>query len=117
MKKHLLLSILALSLAVLSGCGGQSTDTIAEIVKRGLQEQLEKNPSLKDEYLVVSDVAVVKEQGNRYRGIATIVFEGEAREIPIGITADGENVMFEVAPGAFLFIAEKRLQEMGASPY
>jgi hypothetical protein len=92
------------------GCDARSPDAIGSTVKKGLQQQLDTNPAFKDDFLVVREVSVVHEQANRYKGLASVVFEGETHQIPVNITADGENILYEIEPGAFLFIAEKRLR-------
>ena len=38
--------------------------------------------------------------------------EGEPHEAPVAISADGSNVMWQVQPGAFLFVARKERQKL-----
>lgn len=108
------LACAVLAAAVLVGCA-PSTEEIGATVKASMQQTLDNDATFKQWHLSVSNVAVVHQSENRYQGIATVMHEGEPHEVPVEITADGSNVMWQVQPGAFLFVAQKELQKLQKS--
>ena len=95
----------------IAGCG-MSTEDIGEKVKSSMQETLSTNSNLKNYNLKVKNVQVFKKSGNAYKGLASISYKGTSHDVPIEITVDGRNVMWETAPGAFMFIAQEQLQNL-----
>jgi len=93
------------------GCG-LSKEQIGEIVKTSMQEKFESDPQFKDWHLTVTGVQVLSKGGNQYQGIAKITHEGTPHDVPVEITADGINVIWQVAPGAFTFVFQKEMQKL-----
>lgn len=100
-----------LTAALLVGCG-QSTDQIGETVKTSMQQKFDSDTQFKKWNLSVTSVQVLKQGAHRYIGMVTVVHEGESHDVPVEITADGSNLMWQVQPGAFMFVAQKELQQL-----
>lgn len=59
--------------------------------------------------LTVVEVLLVHKSGNEYKGIATVKASDDTEhDVPVDVTADDENVLWESPPGAFAFAAESR---------
>ena len=95
--------VAALFAVMVVGCG-PSREGIGETVKTSMQEKFDTDPQLKDWHMKVAGVQVFSKGGNEYNGIATITHEGTPHDLPVEITVDGYNVMWQVAPGAFTFL-------------
>lgn len=96
---------------LLAGCG-MSTEQIGETVKVSMQQKFNSDDQFKEWHLSVTKVQVLKQGDNRFQGIATVLHEGRSHDVPVEITADGTNVMWQVQPGAFMFVAQKELQKL-----
>jgi VCBS repeat-containing protein len=105
------LALGVLAAALLIGCG-QSTDQIGETVKTSMQYKFDSDSQFKQWHLSVTSVQVLKQGENRYRGIATVMHDGESHDVPVEITADGSNVMWQTPPGSFMFVALKEFQKL-----
>lgn len=80
------------------------TEAAAAIVKESLQHKLRTDPDLAKLNLAIVDVQLVNKAGNEYKGIATVkTQDGTEHDVPLDVTADGNNVLWETPPGAFLF--------------
>ena len=95
---------------LLFGCG-VSNEQIGETVKTSMQETFSSDPTFKAYNMRITSVIVVKESGNIYQGIARVMHEGVSHSVPVKITADGQNVMWEAEAGAFLFLAQAAAQK------
>lgn len=111
MKKVVRIIASLMIVAAIAGCG-MSPEDIGETVKSSMQETLSTNSNFKEQNLRVQNVQVLKKGGNAYKGIASISYKGTSHDVPIEITVDGKNVMWEAAPGAFMFIAQEQLQNL-----
>ena len=111
MKKAVFATILMLTLC---GCR-PSTDQIGEQVKVLLQEKLDQEPAFKKYNLVVSRVDVMREDGNKYRGIATVVMNGVEHSVTLVILADNDQIMYEADPKSFFFVLQQPLVPSGQS--
>jgi hypothetical protein len=109
MIKIFAVSVLAATL--LLGCG-MSTEQIGETVKTSMQQKFDSDAQFKEWHLLVTRVQVLKQGENRFQGIASVEHEGTSHDVPVEITADGSNVMWQVQPGAFMFIAQKEFQKL-----
>lgn len=96
---------------LLVGCG-MSTEQIGEAVKTSMQQKFDSDSQLEKWHLSVTKVQVLKQGENRFQGIATVVHEGASHDVPVEITADDSNVIWQVQPGAFMFVAQKELQKL-----
>jgi len=103
--------VLVLATTVLMGCG-LSPEQIGQTAKMSMQETFDKDPQFSNWGLQVTNVHVLRQGDNRYQGIATVIHKGQFHDIPVEITADGSNIIWQVAPGSFMFVAQKELQNM-----
>jgi len=111
MKKLVRIIVSMMIIAIISGCR-MSTEDIGETVKSSMQETLSKDPNFKKYNLNVDNVQVFKKSDNSYKGIASIIYKGASHDITVEILVDGEKVMWEAAPGSFMFIAQDELKNM-----
>jgi hypothetical protein len=96
--------VVSMSIATfLVGCG-MSEQQVSESTKRSMQQTFDIYAELQDAQLKVTDVQVLKRDGNRYQGIAKIVHEGAIHEVPVEMTVDGSNVLWKTERGAFMFV-------------
>jgi hypothetical protein len=105
MKKFALLAGLIFALAACQ----PSTQGIAENIKSRLQSRFDSEPEFKPYHLTVSEVDVIHEEGNRYRGLATVAMNATKHDVNLTILDDGEHGMYELEPGAFNFLQAARL--------
>lgn len=81
-----------------------STDAMSGLVKKSMQRDLDRDPELGKLDLRVVDVTLVNKSGNEYKGIATVrTPDGETHDVAVDVTTDGENLLWETPPGAFIF--------------
>lgn len=81
------------------------TEAIAGEVEVAMQRNLDDDPDLND--LTVVEVLLVHKSGNEYKGIATVkAADDTEHDVPVDVTADDENVLWETPPGAFAFAKE-----------
>ena len=104
------LSIFSICLAI--GCGVLRVE-IENTVQSSMQEKFDTSPDYKEYALHVKDVQIARKSGNEYTGIASIVYKGNSHEIPVEIVADEESVIWETENGAFSFILQDELRELG----
>ncbi|ANW64064.1 hypothetical protein BCA37_11065 [Mycobacterium sp. djl-10] len=73
-----------------------------------MQETFDEDEDLKELGLRVVDVVAVHKSDNEFKGIATVhAGNGVERDVPIDITADGDNVLWNAPAGAFLFAVDE----------
>ncbi|WP_235009869.1 hypothetical protein [Mycobacterium sp. 3519A] len=84
-------------------------DQVAAEVQSSMQSKL---ADLSPLHLKVIHVDLVYKAGNEYKGIATVTSRGKTHDVSIDVTADGDKVVWEAAPGAFLFA----VQDMPTQP-
>jgi len=111
MKKAVQVVVSMMIIAVMSGCG-MSTEDIGETVKTSMQETLSTDSDLQEYNLKVDNVQVFKKNENSYKGLASIIYKGSSHDITVEILVDGDNVMWEAAPGSFMFVAQEELQNL-----
>jgi len=111
MKDVLRIIPLILIFFFLEGCGPSNHD-ISESVKASMQQNFNSNPQFSKWHMTVAGVQVFKQGDNSYKGIATIMREGTKHDIPIQITIDGNNIMWEASPGSFTFLAQEELKKL-----
>ncbi|MDR6207288.1 MULTISPECIES: hypothetical protein [Paraburkholderia] len=105
MKKLIVVAVIAMTVA---GCK-PSEEGIGEDAKVLLQRQIQSEDGLKDLDLSVLKMDVVNEEGNKYKGIATVLMDGTEHTVSMQILADGKTVMISVAPGEFTFAVPKAI--------
>jgi len=70
-----------------------------------MQETFDTDADYSKYGLRVTDITVMKVQGNQYQGLATITYEGKEHPLSVDITYDGETFMWRVEGGGFGFLA------------
>ncbi|HEV7766045.1 MAG TPA: zinc ribbon domain-containing protein [Thermoanaerobaculia bacterium] len=88
-----------------------SPEQVGEMVKLLIQQKFDSDPAFSKFGLKVERVLALREADNRYQGIATIRYEGEAHDVPVQIVANPEGTMWKIEPGALLFIAQREWQK------
>ena len=79
---------------------------ISKAVQSSMQKDFDTDPDLSG--LKVIKVRLVHKGGNEYKGIATVrTSDGERHDVPVDVTADDNNTLWETPPGAFAFVHEK----------
>ncbi|MFN8089646.1 MAG: DUF2510 domain-containing protein [Mycobacterium sp.] len=77
-------------------------------VRVSMQRKLDSDPDLSKLRLKVVDVVLINKSGNEYKGIATVKTpEGEDHDVPVEVTADKDNTLWETPPGAFVFAQDE----------
>ncbi|WP_255604778.1 hypothetical protein [Mycolicibacterium xanthum] len=79
-------------------------EVAAAEVKVSMQRKLDSDPDLKELGLTVVDVVLVNKSGNEFKGIATVKTpDGVKHDVPVEVTSDEDNTLWETPPGAFVF--------------
>ena len=97
--------------AIFSGCR-MSHEEIGETVQSSMQIKFNSDQNLKDHNLIVDSVQVFKKDGKNYKGLASVVYEMKSFDVPVEIVVDGKNVIWEIAPGSLMFIAQQQLRKL-----
>lgn len=83
---------------------------ISSQVKSSMQQTLDTDSRFSQYHLVVESVEVVKQTGNQYEGLATVRSpKGIDHQVPIQVTADGDNMIWHSEPGAFVWMVLEQL--------
>ncbi len=92
-------------------------DHVAAEVQSAMQSKLDDDPDLSPLHLRVMHVDLVNKAGNEYKGIAKVkTASGTSHDVPIDVTADGDKILWEAAPGAFLFALQDMPPSSPAAP-
>jgi hypothetical protein len=124
--------LLAIAILAGSGCssvGGKATappavapsisptEAAAAAAKKSIQDKLDSDADLSKLNLKVVDVVLVNKSGNDYKGIATVKTPiGREHDVSVDVTADQDNLIWETAPGAFLFALQEQSPAPAAAP-
>ena len=112
MQKYLFVkAILVVLIFVLTGCS-MSKEEIRETVKQSMQESLSNDPDFSSYKLEVKEVTLVKSDNRKYSGYAEVEHNGKIHQVSLSVTVDGTDVLWEAKEGAFLFLAEKEINEI-----
>ncbi len=79
-------------------------------MSKSLQKKLDSG-ALAEYHLHLEKLTVLHEEGNKYKGLATVSYNGSGHEVPVDIVADGKDLAWEVQPGAFLFAVQDQYQK------
>lgn len=80
------------------------SEVAAAAVKVSMQRKLDSDPDLKGLGLTVVEVILVNRSGNEFKGIATVkTSDGVEHDVPVDVTSDNANTLWETPPGAFIF--------------
>lgn len=63
-------------------------------------------------YAYVDGITLFKKSDNNYKGIVSIIYEGTSHDVSVDVLVDGDSVMWEASPGAFMFIVQEKLQQL-----
>lgn len=103
--------ILAVNLTACS----PSPDEITETVKASLQESLSTDADYAKYNLIVGDIQLVKVGDSQYKALAEVYLDDTLNVVPLDVYAEGNmfeyNAIWESKPGAFLFVAQKEIDE------
>ena len=89
--------------ASISGCGA-STDDIGAVVKESMQETFSSDPDLRPYGLRVTEVTLIHLEGKHYKGMATVVYQGQPRQVTVTVLWDGEYAIWETSADSLLFL-------------
>ncbi len=110
LRRAIVVVLPVIALLSLAGCGS-SPEEIGRRVQQSMQERFTADPQMSKFGLRVKKVVAIKEAGNKYQGVATIQYKGTERQVPVHITAEGENVIWRTDTGAFMFLMQQELEE------
>lgn len=88
-----------------------STDQIAKDVKEQIQQEFDTQSQFKDYHFKISDLTVIKQQGNQYKGLAEVIYEGKVHRISVNILMDGEKYIWEIPAENFNFVRNIELEK------
>lgn len=92
-------------------------EAIASSVRSSMQHDLDSDPDLRGLGLKVVDVTLVHKSGNEYKGIATVrTRDGVSHDVPVDVTADDANTLWETPEGAFSFVDDRPPPPAAAPP-
>jgi capsular polysaccharide biosynthesis protein len=80
-----------------------SDNEVAERTKTSMQQMFDIVSELREAQLTVTNVQVLKRDGNRYQGMANVIHDGTTHDVPVDMRVDGSNVFWKTEPGAFMF--------------
>lgn len=113
MKVKMIVASMLLALS-LTACSPSPTD-ITDSVKQSLQETLNTDSDYAEYDLTVGDIELIKIGDNEYKALADIYLDGVKNTVPLDVYTEGNifefNAMWEAKPGAFLFVAEKEIDQ------
>ncbi|MCY1403659.1 hypothetical protein D9M71_188480 [compost metagenome] len=88
----------------LAGCS-PTPEQIGEQTKASMQQKFDTDQDFKKYRLTVISVKAISLDKNTYKGVAEINRDDkQIVSVPINITADGKNLVWEAKPGAFSFL-------------
>lgn len=104
--------LLALFMVFAVGCNYfVSTDQIAKDVKEQIQQEFDTQSQFKDYHFKISDLTVIQQQGNQYKGLAEVIYEGKVHRISVNILMDGEKYIWEIPAENFNFVRNIELEK------
>lgn len=100
------------TLISLIGCGLSKVE-IQDQVKYLFQDKISNDEYFNKYNLQVNEIILVNIGKNSYDGIAKVIFEDNIYDVPLTVNVDGETIMFQTKPMAFMFLAQHELKKMG----
>ncbi len=97
--------VLSLNILLMLECG-VSDSQVGAIVRTSVQNTMSTDPRFAQWGLTVTGVQVERLTDSTYQGTATIEYEGVSHSIPLHVTYDGKNVVWQTEPGAFSFVLQ-----------
>jgi len=105
-RKTALLVFCGLMLSTLFTSCGKSISDIEQMVAVSMQETFDTDPDFKTFNIKVEEVSVVKSEGNKYEGIATVDYKGTLHNVSIRVTVGDDNLIWKTDKGAFMFLLD-----------
>ena len=90
----------------------EETKQLTSWVQQSMREKLSSDPQYSPYGLQVTSVDLIKVSDNKYEGMASVTtFKDRVnpRQVSITVTSDGDRMMWQAAPGAFMFLAQDAL--------
>ena len=104
--------LLALFIVFAVGCNYFiSTEQIAKDVKEQIQQEFDTQSQFKDYHFKINNLTVIKQQGNQYKGLAEVLYEGQVHRIAVNILMDGEKYIWEIPAENFNFVHNIELEK------
>ena len=104
--------LLSMIVAILVGCSNfVSTDEMEKDIKAQMQKEFNSNSDFSEYHLKVVDLTVVKQNGNQYRGLSKIKYNGKIYKVSVEILMDGNKYMWEIPPENFSFIQKAAIDK------
>ncbi len=104
--------LLALFIVFAVGCNYFiSTEQIAKDVKEQIQQEFDTQSQFKDYHFKINNLTVIKQQGNQYKGLAEVLYEGQVHRIAVNILMDGEKYIWEIPAENFNFVRNIELEK------
>lgn len=86
---------------------GPDVSELASEVRESMQSSLTSDERYKPYNLTVIKVTLIKSGDNTYDGMAAIKpLNGPQGDVPVDVTYDGENLLWQTQPGAFMFLLQ-----------
>ncbi|WP_074327586.1 hypothetical protein [Mycobacteroides abscessus] len=86
-----------------------NNDAIGDAAQSSMQQKFDTDAHFKPYHLQVTHITVVNAQANSYKGVANVrTQDGVDHQVGIDVTYDGQTVLWQSPPGAFLFLADEK---------
>jgi hypothetical protein len=80
-----------------------SDDQLPGKLQTSMNEYIQGEKQLRETGIKVTSVTVMHGAGNFYQGDATVADGTVDHEVPVHVAYDGDNLLWNTDPGAFLF--------------
>lgn len=86
----------------------EKTAEVSAWTQQSMQQTLSTDDKFRQYGIRVLTIDLIRVSDTKYEGIATVRTAKSAteRQVQIDVTADGERMMWQAAPGAFLFLVQ-----------
>ncbi|MFX5776693.1 hypothetical protein ABTE06_20465, partial [Acinetobacter baumannii] len=76
-----------------------------------MQKKFSESEELKQYKLEVVKVDVIHESGNKYRGLAKVMMNGQPHDVGMSILSDGDKIMYEIPPENLTFLVQEAMKQ------
>ncbi len=88
-----------------------SMDTLVPQLRRSMNQTLSADEQFRNLGLQLGEITVMRSVGNMFEGqVAVSTRKGTEHSVAVHINYDGETLIWQTDPGAFLFTAQEQLQ-------
>lgn len=90
----------------------EKKEQLSSWVQTSIQHKMDEDSKFSSYGIRVNSVSLIKVSDNKYEGMVQVTTSrsSETHQVPIDVTADGDQMMWQAEPGAFLFLAQEALQ-------